>query len=432
MAFHLNLDRFAHQVRVSFSLIPLFSLLLGQSALSQDTLKVMHYNLLNYGNITSYCNSSNNSITAKNAALRKIIAYASPDVFTVNEISDLGAYHEMLLDSVFDVVFPGRYTRAGFSNGNGSSIVNDLYYDLYRVLLTNVNGIYCDIRDADAYQLAVLPSIPGADTASLLCVVTYLKAGSDVSDEQDRAGMVSDILNWLSNTGRTGNNLLLGDLNLKSSYEPAWYNLTQFPDMSVRFYDPVNALGEWYNNDLFRELHSQSTHSYSNNCAAGGGLDDRFDFILAGRSLLEGTLGLQYASGSYTVLGQDGNRLNGSVHDPVNTAVPQDVAEALYAMSDHLPVMVGLRHGAGTGWEEPLYGRMWVEAGMPGSLCIRSNIPFTPTFVSCHTADGRCVWSGDLVPGETAFTVPRQLAPAFYVLRLNSAGRQMALKAVVQ
>ena len=42
---------------------------------------------------------------------------------------------------------------------------------------------------------------------------------------------------------------------------------------------------------------------------------------------------------TYHALGQDGNRFNGTVTQPQNNSVPQNVAQALYNQSDHLPVI---------------------------------------------------------------------------------------------
>jgi hypothetical protein len=392
----------------------------------------MHLNLLNYGNITSYCTSNNNNIEEKNAALRTIIAHTSPDVFTVNEISDLTYYHDLLLDSVLEVEFPGRYARAGFSNANGSGIVNDLYFDQQKVMLKQAFGVYCDVRDADAYMLGLLPEVPGDDTLELMCIVTHLKAGSGTSDEQDRAAMASDILNWLTNSGYTGNMLLMGDFNLKSSYEPAWYNLTQFPNAAVRFYDPVNAPGNWNSNAQFKLLHSQSTHTSSNGCAAGGGLDDRFDFIISSLPLLQGTNGVQYVDGSYDVVGQDGQRLNGSVTSPGNVEVSQEVAAALYDASDHLPVMVKLRYGPGTPVSGPVEGAYWIENPARDHIVLRSTRPFPEAALELYTTDGRSQWQGRIPTGDNLYSLPPSLKSGTYLLRiLPNKGGVSVVKAIV-
>ena len=49
-------------------------ILMGFSLSAQpDTLKVMQYNLLNYGNNTSYCNATNNNISNKDSYIRTIL-----------------------------------------------------------------------------------------------------------------------------------------------------------------------------------------------------------------------------------------------------------------------------------------------------------------------------------------------------------------------
>lgn len=67
-------------------------------------------------------------------------------------------------------------------------------------------------------------------------------------------------------------------------------------------------------------------------------MDDRFDFALMNKSLESGTLGTKYIPNSYFTLGQDGQRLNQSLISPLNSSAPADVIQALYDMSDHLPV----------------------------------------------------------------------------------------------
>ena len=64
-------------------------LLLGFSFLASaqtETLKVMQYNLLNYGNNTSYCTTTNNNINDKNGYIRTILTAYYPDIFTVCEM----------------------------------------------------------------------------------------------------------------------------------------------------------------------------------------------------------------------------------------------------------------------------------------------------------------------------------------------------------
>jgi hypothetical protein len=51
---------------------------------------------------------------------------------------------------------------------------------------------------------------------------------------------------------------------------------------------------------------------------------------------------VSYVEGTYWALGQDGMRLNGSLIDPPNTSLPTYLLDALYGMSDHLPIIMDL------------------------------------------------------------------------------------------
>jgi hypothetical protein len=49
--------------------------------------------------------------------------------------------------------------------------------------------------------------------------------------------------------------------------------------------------------------------------------------------------GMKYIPGTYKAIGQDGLHLNDALIDlPTNTSAPANVIQALYEMSDHLPV----------------------------------------------------------------------------------------------
>ena len=108
-----------------------------------------------------------------------------------------------------------------------------------------------------------------------------------------------------------------------------------------KFYDPANQIGAWGGNYDYRFYHTQSTHT-SGDCFSSGGMDDRFDFILASEYIMNGTQKALYIPDSYKTIGQDGSSYNSSFNTSSNTSVPIDVALALYKMSDHLPVYLEL------------------------------------------------------------------------------------------
>jgi hypothetical protein len=114
-------------------------------------------------------------------------------------------------------------------------------------------------------------------------------------------------------------------------------------DETYKFYDPVNQIGSWHVNSTYKDYHTQSTRSSYNGCAASGGMDDRFDFIMASGNIMNGTDKIQYINDSYTTLGQDGSSYNSSLNTSDNSSVPTAVAHALYENSDHLPVLLDIK-----------------------------------------------------------------------------------------
>jgi hypothetical protein len=119
-------------------------------------------------------------------------------------------------------------------------------------------------------------------------------------------------------------------------------------NQAFRFYDPINKPGNWSNNSSFSGIHTQSVSSTGNGCQASGGMDDRFDFILASQKIMQGTNNVSYISESYKALGQDGNHFNTSITaPPANTIVPADLLNALGNNSDHLPVVLKLKISTG-------------------------------------------------------------------------------------
>ncbi|HLN52854.1 MAG TPA: T9SS type A sorting domain-containing protein [Lentimicrobium sp.] len=315
---------------------------------AQDTLTVMHYNLLNYGNYTEYCTNSNNNHFNKEGYLRTILDYISPQILTVNEISNLNFYHERLLNEVLNTDGRSTYKRAPATNTAGSDIINMLYYDTTILSLKSTTVIQSLVRDVDLYRLYFknAAKLANGDTIYINCIIAHLKAGDSNQDEVKRGEMASNVINWLKDHAQPGNYLLMGDFNLYTSNEPAYQTFTGVSADDFIFYDPLNMPGSWNNNPLFASIHTQSVSNSGSGCQAGGGLDDRFDFILASDYIMEGSDDVIYKSGSYKAIGQDGLHFNQSVTNLPNNSVPSDVLDALGKMSDHLPVKLTLEVNA--------------------------------------------------------------------------------------
>lgn len=310
----------------------------------QDTLTVLQYNLLWYGQVTDWCDNTNNNLDEKDQYLKTIIEYTKPDIFSVNEMSKSPVIHQHLLDEVLNTNEVDHYQKANFLSEAGADIVNMLYFNTEKLALHSHFIAQNYIRDIDVYKLYHLSDqLAAGDTTFVICVVAHLKSSSGEDNEEKRRVMANNTMNWLDEFDDNNNYLMMGDFNVYSPTEPAFQEFLNYENPSLRFIDPIDQVGEWHNNYNYAHVHTQSTHSSGNGCPSTGGMDDRFDFILISNSIENGSQDVTYLDNSYWAVGQDGNHFNKSLVDsPANTTVPSDVLNALYNNSDHLPVTLEL------------------------------------------------------------------------------------------
>ncbi len=308
---------------------------------AQDTLTFLQYNLLNYGNFTSYCTSSNNNVARKTGFIGEIVHYVKPDIFTVNEMTGTRTYHTYLLNNGLNTDGVTEYALASDNlNPDDAYLVNVLYYNKNKLGEAGHVVAQTYVRHVDIYKLYYKsPNLSQGDTTFIYCVLAHLKAGSYPSDADKRKVMAQNTMDYIATHDPDENYLLMGDFNVYTDQEAAFQAFIHYKTVSVRFYDPVNQIGDWHNNPSYALYQTQSTHYSSNGCPAGGGLDDRFDFILLSKNVQEGLKKVKYVPNSFHVVGQDGKHFNTSLLDsPQNTTVPSNILNALYQNSDHLPV----------------------------------------------------------------------------------------------
>jgi len=397
----------------------------------------MHYNLLNYGNYWGNCTTSNNNVDDKNNSLKTIVNYVKPDIFTVNEISNANSYHEYLMYGALNVDGINYYQMGDPSNQSNSYIINQVYYNSNKLSLHSSFGIYTYPRDIDIFKFYYNPinkSISG-DTVFLYCIVAHLKAGQDY--ELARANATEELMDYLSNSDAAGNYLFMGDFNIYSSSEQAFQNLLFHPNQQIRFYDPVNQIGQWHDNSYYASVHTQSTHD-SGDCHSGGGMDDRFDFILASDEIINGTDLIQYIQGSYWALGQDGNHFNDALLDPPeNTSVPLGVLNALYNMSDHLPVVMELKVDNSTGSIENETTKINISFNNPVADRLILNIHsenFAKFNVDILTAMGQSLYSNNIsTKGSKSIDIQcNYFTPGIYILRITDMDQQVFTKKIIK
>ena len=267
--------------------------------------------------------------------------------------------------------------------------------------------------------------------------MAHLKAGSYAENKEERAHETNLLMSHLDDINATGNYLFMGDFNLYTNSEIAFQNLINYTNEEIRFYDPLNKMGSWHNNDFYEDIHTQSTHTGSG-CPSGGGMDDRFDFILTSDEILEGTDHVEYVDGSYKAIGQDGQHFNQSlVSSPTNTSVPADVLEALYGMSDHLPVTLRLLIDNNVGVAESGIPEFNISMNNPirDNLSLRIGVgKVTRIHIEVTSLLGHVEYSQTVdIPSSQTLIVPmKSLKPAIYLLRVYDDSRNVIVKKIVK
>ena len=328
------------------TIITIAVIVLCARATAQDTITIMQYNLLNYGNITSYCPADSNTVTDKNAWTKTIFDYVKPTIFTVNELNRQPVMHDSLLHNVMNTNGVTYYKLAPTTNTTNTYLMNALYYDSRKVECAARYVAQNYVRDATVYKMYYLsPDLQRGDTVFFFCSLVHLKAGYADGNDEDRGIMANNLMSWIEDFDTLGqqNFMVMGDFNVYTHTEAAFQAFTKHSDSLIRFYDPINQIGSWNSNPAFAAYHTQSTRSGNGSgCASTGGLDDRFDYILFNRNIKDRTAGLGYVEGSYKNLGNDGNHYNKSIIADGNNSVPPAVLNALYHNSDHLPIVMKL------------------------------------------------------------------------------------------
>lgn len=302
-----------------------------QAAAQKDTIRIFQYNLLNYG-------SSSNPVSYKDSRLTTIINQAQPDIFGANEIASGAGNSQNILINVLG----SQWTKGSYVNTNNEIQTNMLFWRKDKFALKEQKTISHNLRDIIAFTLYYKDTALYIthDTVFLTIIVAHLKAGSTTQDEADRAAETQTVVNYLNGLPKKGNYFFMGDMNVYSSTEACYAQLINNTNVQGKLYDPVNKPGAWNANSNFTNLHTQSTRTTSlPDGGVTGGLDDRFDQILVSDYIMKDSAHVKYLPNSYKVLGQDGNHFNKAINAaPTNNAAPAAVIQALYEMSDHLPV----------------------------------------------------------------------------------------------
>ena len=418
----------------------------AMAAQAQDTLTVMQYNLLYYGNYNSGfadCYETNNNTQRKDECIRTIVNHVRPDIFTVCEFGATQALQNDFLRHNLNINGADYWKSDNIINYAGEYIINHIFYDSRKMGLKKHVALQTQPRDTDVYELYLkTKSLSAGDTIKLVCIVAHPKAGQGY--EASRRAQMQKAMDYVNQNYSTDNVLIMGDFNMYGASESGYRLLTQtYSNPYARFIDPVASLGgvgEWNNNSQFAPFHTQSTHGYSDECYSSGGLDDRFDFILMSDEIMFSYNHLRYVQGSYHAVGNDGRHFNQSIDQGYNYAVPAEVATALFDASDHLPVTMKIAVDTKldvNDFDIPQYAASIAPNPASGTANVHFQNP-TEGLVRFEvvTLQGQCIvaQSAHFDQGEHDFSLDLDdVAPGFYLLRLANERQTLAtLKLIVK
>jgi len=288
---------------------------------SQDRVRILTYNILNYPNFSS----------TKNVKYQQIFAEAEPDIVAVQEILSQYGVNLFLSD-----VLGNSFEAATFFDGPDTD--NALFYKDSIFTLLSSNIITNTPRYITRYVLQ-----HNFTQDILIIYVAHFKAGDTPSDETTREQEAARLRIYTDQLSAGSNFIVVGDFNLYRATEPAYIRLLDQTNPGY-FLDPVNRPGYWNNNASFADVHTQSTRVATlPDGGSNGGLDDRFDFILVSQAIMNFG-GVDYVPGTYWAYGNDGQHFNQQIVNPPYP-ISEQIAFALHDVSDHLPVVAEFDFG---------------------------------------------------------------------------------------
>ena len=304
-------------------------------------INVMSYNMLNFptGNLAGRVDT-----------LANIIDYYRPHLLLIQELkTEEGLQDITNMMNTFDYGSFAHSTFVPQQSGSPSEfdLQQALVYDQSIFKLKSESVIPTVVRDVNEFVLYLNDAelANGADTAFLYVYVTHLKSSTGFSNESQRLSSVNTWWSHIDSNRAAGDRVIIaGDFNLYTNTEPAYTALMESTHV-VQMRDVLSDLGNWTGSSFaHKEILTQSTRSSAiYNDGAGGGVDDRFDFILFSDNLLDETNTLHYVPESYASLGNTGACYNSNIMlCEANNPVPIDVLWSMYYMSDHIPQVAQL------------------------------------------------------------------------------------------
>lgn len=324
---------------VVFMLVAAFAATLMPDRLDADV-RVCTYNILQY---------SSSQFASRDPNLRFVLAGVNPDIIIIQEISNTNAGENFRNNVLNAPGGPGNGNpfQMGTFTDTASPLDNAIFFrsSLYTEITASYQVIVTPAASRNAYRWRLRPLVETSGNSDIYLYSMHLAAGGESAL---RAVQAADV-RADGNTLPAGTMFIYGgDFNINNSNEGAYQRFIESQAINNgRAWDPLNpnrVFQNWFNNPSFALFHTQSPYNDNPGApagAVGGGMDDRYDFLLISESLHDGA-GQDYIPGTYRTYGNDGLHFDNDINDPPVIPEGADMANALHASSDHLPVILDL------------------------------------------------------------------------------------------
>jgi hypothetical protein len=397
----------------------------GLTSVSCAQIRLMSYNMLNFptGNLQGRVDT-----------LENIVSYTRPHLLMIQELKTAEGLAE-LTDMMDDIGY-GNFASSTFlpqqsAPGTTNPLQQAIVFDLNVFRMKSESYILTDVRDINEYVLYLNdPALgQGADTSFLYVYVAHLKSSEGADNVQARLDMVNNLVAHFEDIPWDANVIFAGDFNLYTNTEPSYLAATN-PDNSIVLKDPFESYSDWAGASFsHKEILTQCTRvAQFMNDGAGGGIDDRFDFILFSEGLMNQSADFHYTEDSFRSLGNTGGCYNQDITDCITgNDVPLDVLQSMYYMSDHIPQVCELT----TLLEIPDYiaensalpFQLKLVKNSGGQYCLRysSNESFQSSLL-LWTFDGKLILREPILLGNGEHQIKissgQDLAPGIYLAGL--------------
>jgi len=405
------------KILILFILSSFYFGIVGQNS---SRIKLVTYNLLNYP--LGY--------NTRNSEFKKVMDDIGPDIVVVQEITSLFGVNAFLNE----VLDPSIFAAGPFLPGPDTE--SAIFYKDSLISLISHITIPTVLRDISEFTL-----YHNFTLDTLIIYSVHLKASDGYTNEQQRLAEVNVLRNVTDNLPVGTNYIVAGDFNIYYAGEPAYQKLIN-NSTSGYFIDPLPA-GNWHANDFYASLHTQSTCN-SIDCPNGGsngGLDDRFDMILISQSIYDST-GIFLIENSNKAYGNDGLHFNKAINVPPFSVITQEIANALFNASDHLPVMAEFEFESINSVDpvEPLSFSFNLFQNYPNPFNPNTTIKFevpktTDVKLVLYDLLGRelkVLFEGEAKAGVTEVSVSaKELNSGIYFYRLSTSNHSSSKKLIV-